>query len=99
MAKGCIVAWLLPLRCSLFVLPDFIHICAVIIQKFLDKREVLQQEYSQLPILPSPHFLWVVNPNRTMLVSTVPIYTFRLVSMFLTSMFLFKHACLVHCSI
>ena len=28
---------------------------------YLDKREVLQQEYSQPPILPSPHFRWVVN--------------------------------------
>ena len=27
----------------------------------LDKREVLQHEYSQLPILPSPHFRYVVN--------------------------------------
>ena len=26
-----------------------------------NKREVLQQEYSQPPILPSPRFLWVVN--------------------------------------
>ena len=99
MAKGCIVAWLLPLRCSLFVLPDFIHIYAIIIQNVLVKREVLQQEYSQPPILPSPHFWWVVKPNRTMLVSTVPIYTLRLVSMFLTSMVLVKHGRLVHCSI
>ena len=28
---------------------------------YLDKREVLQQEYSQAPILTSPHFRWVVN--------------------------------------
>ena len=28
---------------------------------YLDKREVLQQEYSQHPILPSPHFRWVLN--------------------------------------
>ena len=27
---------------------------------YLDKREVLQQEYSLPPILPSPHFRWVV---------------------------------------
>ena len=26
----------------------------------LDKKGVLQQEYSQPPILPSPHFRWVV---------------------------------------
>ena len=28
---------------------------------YIDKREVLQQEYSQPQILPSPHFQWVVN--------------------------------------
>ena len=28
---------------------------------YLDKREVLQQEYSQSQILPTPHFRWVVN--------------------------------------
>ena len=28
--------------------------------RYLDKREVLQQEYSKPPILPSPHFRWVV---------------------------------------
>ena len=28
---------------------------------YLDKREVLQQEYSQPLIIPSPHFRWVVN--------------------------------------
>ena len=27
---------------------------------YLDKRKVLQQEYSQAPILPAPHFRWVV---------------------------------------
>ena len=99
MAKGCIVAWLLPLSCFLFLLTNFIHIYAIMIQSFLDKREVLQQEYSQPPILPFPHFWWVVKRNRTMLVSTVPIYTLRLVSMFLSSMLLFKHGCIVHCSI
>ena len=28
------------------------------------KREVLQQEYSQTPILPSPHFRWVVHARN-----------------------------------
>ena len=28
---------------------------------YLDKREILQQEYSQPRILPSPHFRWVEN--------------------------------------
>ena len=31
---------------------------------YLDKREVMQQEYSQSPILPSPHFRWVVNCGK-----------------------------------
>ena len=30
---------------------------------YLDAREVLQQEYSQPPMLPSPHFWWVVKAN------------------------------------
>ena len=51
------------LRCFLFLLPNYIRLYAIIRQYFsyLDKREVLQQEYSQVPILPSPHFRWVVN--------------------------------------
>ena len=28
---------------------------------YTDKREVLHQEYSQHPIIPSPDFQWVVN--------------------------------------
>ena len=28
---------------------------------YIDSREVLQQEHSQSPILPSPHLRWVVN--------------------------------------
>ena len=50
MAKGCIVARVLSLslRCLLYLLPNFSHIFAIIMQYFsyLDKREVLQQEYS-----------------------------------------------------
>ena len=51
----------LPLRCFLLLLPNNIH-CNAIMQKFsyVDKREVLQQEYSQPPILPFSHFPWVV---------------------------------------
>ena len=57
MAKGCISACLLPLRCFLFLLPNYVNLCAIIMQYFActDKREVLQQE------LPSPHFRWVVS--------------------------------------
>ena len=32
MAKGCIVACVLPLRCFLFTLPKFIHVYAIIMQ-------------------------------------------------------------------
>ena len=62
MAKGSIVTSELPLRCFLFLLPNYMHVYAIIMHYSLhfDKREVLQQEYSQPPILPSPHFRWVV---------------------------------------
>ena len=41
----------------------YIQVSAIIMQYFsyLDKNEVLQQEYSHHIILPSPHFSWVVN--------------------------------------
>ena len=32
MAKGCIVAEVLPLRCFLFLIPNFIHVYAIIMQ-------------------------------------------------------------------
>ena len=32
MAKGCIVAWVLPLMCFFFLLPNFIHVTAIIMQ-------------------------------------------------------------------
>ena len=62
-AKGRIVARVQPLRCLLFLLPNYIHICAIVMHHFsyLDKRKVVQQEYSQPPMLPSPYFRWVVN--------------------------------------
>ena len=46
---------------STFYYPNT-HVYAIIMQYFthLEKREILQQEYSQPPILPSPHFRWVV---------------------------------------
>ena len=31
MAKGSIVAWELPLRCFLFLLPNYIHVYAIIV--------------------------------------------------------------------
>ena len=65
MAKGCILTTVLPLRCFLFLLPNYIHVYAIIMESFshLDKGEVLQQEYSQPPILPSPRFRWVAIPS------------------------------------
>ena len=64
-AKGCIVARVLPLRCFLFLLPNYMYAYnAIIMQHFshVGTREVLQQEYSRFPIFPSHHFLWVVKP-------------------------------------
>ena len=34
---------------------------SVLLQSNIDNREVLHQEYSQPPILPSPHLRWVGN--------------------------------------
>ena len=55
------MACVLPLRCFLFLLPNFNHAIIMQLFSYLDEREVLQQEYSPPPILPSPHFHWVVN--------------------------------------
>ena len=56
------MATVLHLRC-IFILLDYIHVNAIMMQYFsyLDKREVLQPEYSQPPILPSPPLWRVVN--------------------------------------
>ena len=50
------------MRCFIFLLPNYFHVYANTMQRFvyLDKMEVLPQEYSQPLILPSPHFRWVV---------------------------------------
>ena len=61
---------ILPLRCFLFLLPNYTHVYEIIMQWiffYLDKRELLQHEYSQPPILPSPHFRWVVNLCKDLL--------------------------------
>ena len=57
------MARVLPLKSFLFLLPNYIHVYVIVkaIFSYLDKREVLQQEYAQPPILPSPHFRCVVN--------------------------------------
>ena len=41
------------MKCFLFLLPNYIHVYAIFMQQFpsLDKKGVLQQEYSQPPIL------------------------------------------------
>ena len=55
MDKGCIVALVLPRRRFLFLLPNCIHLYAIIMQyiSYLDKRKVLQQgilPFSTLPV-------------------------------------------------
>ena len=41
---------------------------------YVDKRGVLQQEYSQSPILPSPHFQCIVKQQEMMKISGCPTY-------------------------
>ena len=49
--KSCIVVCVMPLRRFLFLLPNFFHVYAIIIQLFsyLDKREVLEHAYMATP--------------------------------------------------
>ena len=49
MAKGCVVAWVLPQRCVFILLPKYIYVDAIIMRyvSYLDKKGVLQQEYFQ----------------------------------------------------
>ena len=59
-AKGYIVACISVFL--IFTTQLYYYFCIIMHWfSYLDKREVLQQEYSQPPILPSPHFRWVVN--------------------------------------
>ena len=45
--KGCIGALVVPLRCFLFLPPNYIHVYAFIVHHYyVDKRGVLQQEYA-----------------------------------------------------
>ena len=41
------------MECFLFLLPNYIHVYAIFMQQFpyLDKKGVLQREYSQPPLL------------------------------------------------
>ena len=67
MAKGCVGVCGLPLMCFIFLLPNIIIVYVIIMQYFLhiDKRGLLQQEYSQPSKLPSTQFLWAVNLEIT----------------------------------
>ena len=63
MAKGCIVAHCTASEVFLvFTTQPYSGQCNYDATfPYLDKRKVLQQVYSQTPILPSPHLWWVVN--------------------------------------
>ena len=58
MAKGCIVALILPLRCFLISLPNYTNIlvCFAFFSLFSEEPEVLIREYSQTAILHAAHF-------------------------------------------
>ena len=62
MTKGCIVALVLPLRCFLFLLPNYTNIlvCFFLFAIFGDKPEVFLPRYSQTAILHAAHFQRVV---------------------------------------
>ena len=53
----------------IILLSKYILIYAISVQYFsyIDKMWVLQQEYSQPPVLPYPHFWWVVNCGSNVL--------------------------------
>ena len=65
MAKGSIVAWILPLRCFLFLLPNYTNIlvCVFLFALFTDEPEVFIPKYSQTAILHGIHFRRVVVVN------------------------------------
>ena len=74
MAKGCISALVLPLRCFLFLLLSFIHLYNYdAMFSYFVKKEVLQQEYSKPPILHSPHLWWLVNVYRGTCIPNPPL--------------------------
>ena len=67
--------------------PINIYVSAISMQYFtyFDKREVVQQEYSQPPILPSHHFRWIVKPwSAVCHVCIIPLW---LMSIFCVQMF------------
>ena len=61
MAKGSIVARVLPLRCFLFLLPNYTFFSVFFLfALFTDEPEVFLPEYSQTAILHAAHFQRVV---------------------------------------
>ena len=61
-AKGCIVARVLPLRCFLFLLPNYTIFSVYFLFVLLsDEPEVFHPEYYQPAILHTAHFRRVVN--------------------------------------
>ena len=63
MAKGCIVAWVLPLRCFLVLLPNFSNILVFLclFALFSDEPEVFLPKYSQTAKRHAAHFWRGVN--------------------------------------
>ena len=59
-AKGCIVA--LPLRCFLFLLPNYTNILVFyfLFELFSDEPEVFLAKSAQTAILHAAHFRWIV---------------------------------------
>ena len=55
--------------CGLSTASEVFLIFNTQLYSYVDKREVLQQEYSQPPTLPSHHFRWVVKDVITLTVS------------------------------
>ena len=60
MANGCIVARVLPLRCFLFVLPNYIHICAIIMCNSFHIFTRWEYGNKKIPSLNTPIYLLLV---------------------------------------
>ena len=64
LAKGYIVTLILPLRCFLFLLPNYINILVFFLfALFSDEPEVFLPKYSQAVILHAAHFRRVINQH------------------------------------
>ena len=61
-AMGCIAARVLPLRCFLFLLPNYTNmlVCFFLLAIVSDEPEVFLPKYSQTAILHAAHFRRVV---------------------------------------